>query len=153
MTGSPAKNLHRDQKNTCFGCGLGNPSGMQLDFHPETVDGRPGAAATIDVAKKFTGAPTFLHGGIVATILDEAMAKANAVNGIIGVTHRLEVSYRRPVPAEEPVVVSGVLLRKAGRYAYNRAEIRTQNGKLLAEGKGRFVLLSREDIDRLGRAK
>ena len=68
-----------------------------------------------EIPRRFTGAPSFLHGGIVATLLDEAMAKVNAVLGQVAVTHRLEVEFHRPVPPESPIVIEGQHERRGAR--------------------------------------
>ena len=141
---------HRSNQNACFGCGEANPDGMRLKFRavadaaPGTVEGR------LRIPKRFTGAPRMLHGGIVATILDEAMSKVNAHLGVTAVTTRLDVSYRRPVPPTVPITVRGRRSAKRGRHVYNVAEILDQDGQLLATGRGRFYLLPREVVQRMG---
>ena len=151
MTDTPT--LHRDRGNTCFGCGLANPDGLGLDFQPDPEDPRRSVVSTPSIARRFTGAPQFLHGGIVATLLDEAMAKANALSGITAVTHQLSVDYRRPVPAEQAVTIGARQVRVQGRRVYSQAWVHDSEGRVLAEGRGRFIKLSREAINRLTGSK
>lgn len=145
----PRRTLHRDQANTCFGCGLANPAGLQLDFQP--VDAAPPGTVrcVAGIPEAFTGAPRFLHGGIVATLLDEAMAKANAVLGFVAVTHRLEVDFLRPVPPVVPIEIVGEHVRREGSRVFNQARIVDEHGTVLARGEGRFVVIPRSVVQRL----
>src|SRR4051794_7815661 len=54
----------------CFGCGLANLFGLQLELEPS--DG--GVAGRFFVKQDHQGPPGFAHGGVIATALDEAMA-------------------------------------------------------------------------------
>jgi len=61
------------QKNYCFACGANNPDGMRLRF---TYDEERGCfVCRFRLGKRYTGPPGHCHGGIIATILDEAMAR------------------------------------------------------------------------------
>ena len=48
---------------------------------------------------QFEGHPGFLHGGIIATLLDETMSKAVRARGLTAMTRHMEVDYKRPVPS------------------------------------------------------
>jgi len=61
------------QKNYCFACGRNNPDGMRLKFSYD--EERNCFVSRFRLGKRFTGPPGHCHGGIIATILDEAMAK------------------------------------------------------------------------------
>ena len=83
-------------QNRCFGCGEANPQGLQLEFLL-AQDGTVVCPATIpDI---FEGHPGFLHGGIIATLLDETMSKAVRARGLTAMTRHMEVDYKRPVPS------------------------------------------------------
>jgi acyl-coenzyme A thioesterase PaaI-like protein len=123
--------------NRCFACGKGNPDGLQLDFdyHPKThsVEGR------VNLRARFQGATGFAHGGIIATLLDEAMAKVNGKGGVRAVTIQLEVAYKKMVPLETELILKGQRARQRGRKIYLRAQLLTTDGVLLAEGRGTFL--------------
>src|SRR5580698_456621 len=82
--------------NRCFGCGQANPVGLHLEFLL-AEDGSVVSFAT--VADTYEGPPGYLHGGIIATLLDEAMSKAVRARGLIAMTRKLDVEYLRPVPS------------------------------------------------------
>lgn len=93
------------QRNRCFGCGVANPGGLQLKF--VLSPGGRSYVCEFELGDRFGGPPGHAHGGIIATILDEAMGKANKLKGKVALTRRLEVDYLRPVPLDEPLVAEG----------------------------------------------
>ena len=83
-------------KNYCFVCGKDNPDSMGLKFK---YDEKRGAfVCRFRLSKKFTGPPGHCHGGIIATILDEAMGRVNKLRDVVAVTSEITVKYRKPVP-------------------------------------------------------
>jgi uncharacterized protein (TIGR00369 family) len=91
------------------------------------------------VADSFEGHPGYLHGGVIATLLDEAMSKSARARGLTTMTRKLEVDYLRPVPSGKPLRVEGRVVRSEGRRHWIEAEIRDADATVLAEGKGVFV--------------
>jgi uncharacterized protein (TIGR00369 family) len=128
--------LGHTAQNRCFGCGPANPGGLHLDFML-AEDGRVVCNATIpDV---FEGPRGYLHGGIIATLLDEVMSKSVRSHGVVGMTRHLEVDYLRPVPSAAQIRLEAWLTHGEGRKHWAHARILDANGKTLAEGKGLFV--------------
>ncbi len=123
-------------QNRCFGCGIANPSGLHLDFFL-AADGTIVCQTTI--ADSFEGHPGFLHGGIIATLLDEAMSKSVRALGLTAMTRHMEVDYRKPVPSSQPIRIEGHVVRSDGRKHWAEAHILDGEGKILAQGKGLFV--------------
>src|SRR5438093_10748326 len=91
--------------NRCFACGKGNPDGLQLDFDYDPK--KKSVASRLNLPARFQGATGFAHGGIIATLLDEAMAKVNGKAGIRAVTIQLKVLYRKMVPLETDLILKG----------------------------------------------
>jgi acyl-coenzyme A thioesterase PaaI-like protein len=79
----------------CFACGAANPHGLQLHFVPF----EDGVAAGWRPDSHFEGFPGIIHGGIVATVLDEAMSKAVAAQGLSALTCDLSIRLRHSVRA------------------------------------------------------
>ena len=123
-------------QNRCFGCGEANPQGLQLSFLM-AEDGT--AVCPISIPDRFEGHPGFLHGGIIATLLDETMSKAVRARGLTAMTRHLEVDYRRPVPSCTPIRMEGRILRDEGRKHFVEATIFNAESSVLAHGKGVFV--------------
>jgi acyl-coenzyme A thioesterase PaaI-like protein len=124
-------------QNRCFVCGPANPHGLQLVFQydPEKVS----AKCKMKLPARYQGATGYAHGGIIATLLDEAMAKTNGMGGLRAVTIRLEVRYRKLVPVEEELLVTGRRTSRRGRKLYLRAELQDRRKNLLAEATGLFL--------------
>ena len=132
------------QRNRCFGCGVANPGGLQLKF--VLSPGGRSYLCEFELSDQFGGPPGHAHGGIIATILDEAMGKANKLKGKVALTRRLEVDYLRPVPLDEPLVAEGRISRVRGRALYNQAELRNAQGVVLARSRGKFMTIDAEKM-------
>ena len=126
-------------QNHCFGCGPANRHGLRLRF---ALDAEAGTAtARFRLTRRFEGPPGHIHGGIIATLLDEAMGKVNKLKDVVALTRHIEVDYLRPVPLRQSLVVVGSAARVEGRKHTNRAEIRDANGDLLARATGLFIAI------------
>ena len=123
-------------QNRCFGCGHANPGGLRLGFFL-TKDRRVVSFATVGDA--FEGPKGFVHGGIIATLLDETMSKAVRSHGLVAMTRHLEVDYQRPVPSTEKIRLEGRVTRNEGRKHWTEASILNSDGRVLARGKGLFI--------------
>ena len=128
-------------ENPCFGCGGANTRGMKLAF--EQDDERQRIVGRFRLGEEYQGGSGFLHGGIIALLLDEAMGKAARFQGEPAVTAELRVEYKRPIRANTEIVVEGFVIRREGRQLYHQGEIRNEAGDLLARGEGRFVIIDR----------
>lgn len=123
-------------RHLCYGCGVRNPEGLHIEFEVEgrRVTGRFTARET------HVGYPGVAHGGIAASVLDEAMGWAMYAAGAWAMTARMEVKYRRPLPLGEGLTVSAEVVRERGRILDAAAQISDRRG-VLAEAKGMFVRL------------
>ena len=91
------------------------------------------------IPDSFEGPAGYLHGGIIATLLDEAMSKSVRARGLTAMTRQMEVEYLRPVHSGAPIRLEGRLVRSEGRKHWSEARILNPRGHFLAEGKGLFV--------------
>jgi uncharacterized protein (TIGR00369 family) len=123
-------------QNRCFGCGPANAIGLHLEF----LLAEDGAVVCLPtIPESFEGPPGYLHGGIIATLLDETMSKTVRARGLKAVTGRMEIDYRRPVRSAAPIRLEGRLLRSEGRKHWTEARILDARGHVLAEAKGIFI--------------
>ena len=125
--------------NTCFGCGGANARGMKLTF--EQDDSTKRIRGAFKLGAEYQGGPGFIHGGIIATVLDEAMGKVSRFRGVRAVTAELVVEYLKPVSVDAPLLIEAYEVEKTGRNLHYVGEIRSQAGDLLARGRGRFVVI------------
>lgn len=126
-----------DFDHWCFACGRANAHGLQLDF--DVSRGR--AETTFTSGREHTGYDGFVHGGIVTALLDETMGWAIFHQGIWGVTTKLAVAFRRPVPVGEALTVRADVARQTRRAVEIHGEVRDRSGALLAEADGTFVVM------------
>jgi uncharacterized protein (TIGR00369 family) len=132
----------RLQRNRCFVCGPDNPAGMHLTFLHDEQRNRFVCRFRLD--QRYTGPPGHSHGGIIATILDEAMGKVNKLRHVIALTSRMEVEFLRPVPLGKPLRVESWEVSKRGRRHVNTAEILDRKGNVLARGRALFIAIDPE---------
>lgn len=129
----------------CFACGLENPIGLKLTFYAQP-DGT--VAGDYTVPRHFEGYPGIAHGGVVASILDEAVSRVFMVpdHTRFMYTGRLTTRLRRHVPVEQPLHITARALKDRGRTAEAEAQIFGPSGDLLAEGQALLVALPPEDL-------
>jgi uncharacterized protein (TIGR00369 family) len=123
--------------NNCFGCGPENEAGLQLKFHFNDETKR--FVCEFTLPDRFEGPPSHAHGGIIATILDEAMGKVSKLRSIIAVTATMQVNYIRPVPLFKGLTALGWEVGVNGREHFRGAEIRNNLGDILATSTGTFI--------------
>lgn len=128
--------LAHGAQNRCFGCGEANANGLRLEFMLAS-DGTVVCPASI--SDKFEGHPGYLHGGVIATLLDEAMSKAVRARGLTAMTRHIEIDYKRPVPSSKPIRIEGRVVRDEGRKHWAEATIFGEDDHTLAQAKGLFV--------------
>jgi len=123
-------------QNRCFGCGEANPSGLHLEFFLADDHSVVSLPAIPDT---FEGPTGYLHGGIIATLLDEAMSKSIRAQGFTAMTRQMEVEYLHPVPSRAQLRLEGRITRNEGRKHWAEAILVDTEGATLARGKGLFI--------------
>ena len=137
--GLPKAASRKPAKNYCFACGKDNPQGMHLKFVYD--EDRGCFTCRFRLSKRYTGPPGYCHGGIIATILDDAMGKLNKLRQVTAVTAQMKIDYLRPVPLNKPLRVDSRELRVRGRRHFHMAEIMNEDEKVLARSRGVFVAI------------
>jgi len=117
---------------SCFVCGSENPVGLHVPFTP-APDGT--ARAEYTARAEHVGWPDRIHGGIMFTLMDEALAWALCYMGLRGVTARAETRFREPVRVGERLVVTARVLKRERRIVRARAELRV----VASDGEGPLV--------------
>jgi acyl-coenzyme A thioesterase PaaI-like protein len=117
---------------SCFVCGRENPSGLNMTFY-ETAPGE--VVAEYTVSEEYQGYPGVVHGGIVASMLDEASGRSQMGSGPsrFMFTAQLSIRYRKPVPVGQPLKILGHAGESKGRIAKATGEIFGPDGLLLAQ--------------------
>lgn len=121
----------------CYACGDANERGLHMTFSQEGDK----TICEYHPAPFTQGYPGRVHGGVVSSLLDEAMGWAVYHAKEWGATARLNIRYRKPVPLGEPLRVSAWITNNRGRLMELKAEIHDRAGSLLAEADGTFMRL------------
>ncbi|HLW53220.1 MAG TPA: PaaI family thioesterase [Candidatus Angelobacter sp.] len=127
------------RKNHCFACGKDNSHGMRLKFFLDEQTRL--ATCRFKLSRRYQGPPGHAHGGIIATILDEAMGKVNRLHNVIALTRAMHVDYLKPVPLGKTLLVTGREQSVNGREHVNVAEISDDDGQVLARSSGTFLAI------------
>jgi acyl-coenzyme A thioesterase PaaI-like protein len=125
----------------CFACGANNPIGLHLKF----TYGESTAEAQFTAERVYQGYPGIMHGGLVSTLLDEAMAHAVIAAHGAAVTGDLHVRLRGAgVPVGRPLRLMGRVTGRRGRLVLTEATLYDEAGSVLAQGEGKFMLMPEE---------
>jgi acyl-coenzyme A thioesterase PaaI-like protein len=129
--------LRDNQK--CFACGKQNPEGLGVDFHIDFETRSIHAAFTpSDMHQGFEG---YVHGGILLTLLDEAMAKLAFALGIPSLTAEMTTKFKSPASPGENLIVSGRLAQETKKLI--QAEAKIQRGPVvIAEATGKLLRIN-----------
>lgn len=118
----------------CFVCGVENDSGLHMRFF-ETNSDPVEVAAEYTVPERFQGYPGIVHGGIVASMLDEVTSRTifRGDPPRLVVTGKLSVRYRKPVPVATQLRLTGRVIEDKGKVIKVSGEIAGPDGEILAE--------------------
>lgn len=125
-----------ENDDRCFVCGSRNPQGLRLRFELVGVDE---IRTVFTPAKRFQGFKGVVHGGILATVLDEVMVNAVWLRGRAAVTGKLEVRLKQPARVGETLEVRGRILKESGRTIEAESQVLRRDGTVIAEGRGVLV--------------
>lgn len=127
---------YKGTDSNCFACGTSNQRGLKLKF--ALIDDHVEARFVPD--KDLEGWDDVVHGGIVSTLIDEAMSHAIfRLDGGSVVTAEMTVRFVKPMFVGKPFVVHGKIDGLKGRLIEASANITDQDGNLIAKGTGRFI--------------
>ncbi len=119
----------------CILCGAGHPQGCRLVF-TTCADGRVEAVFPCD--RRYQGYAGYLHGGVIAALLDSAMTNCLFAHGRVALTGELAVRFLKPVMVDRPAVVSARMDEALAPLFKMRGELR-QNGVIVARATAKFM--------------
>ncbi|HUK31786.1 MAG TPA: PaaI family thioesterase [Candidatus Acidoferrum sp.] len=112
---------------------------MKLAFEADTGTGH--VTGRFKIGADFQGSYGVLHGGIIAVLLDEAMGKVCRLSDVRAVTAELNIEFLKPIYVDQEIIVESYQTSREGRQMYHHGEIRDGSGRVLARGRGRFVVI------------
>jgi acyl-coenzyme A thioesterase PaaI-like protein len=81
-----------------------------------------------------------LHGGIITALLDETIGRVAFLYDKWVQTGKIEVKFRKPVPLDQKLLITGELVRDVGRAMEMRGQIKlAETGEVLSEAIGLFI--------------
>lgn len=106
---------------------------------------------TCSLSLAYEGPPTYAHGGISAMLLDQLLGYAASAAGHPGMTVKLDLRYRAPVPLQAPLRLTAEVAEVNGRRVTARGTIATaaEPGTVLVQATGVFIGIRAEQAARL----
>lgn len=130
-------------ESNCFVCEPRNAAGLGIAFHHDVAGGRVIADFSLD--EQFSGAPRYVHGGVLLAILDEAMAWATiAVAGKFAVTQETTSRFEHPVRVGRLHTVRAEIVDVDERVIRTRGTIVSDDGRHYVTATATFVALDLE---------
>jgi uncharacterized protein (TIGR00369 family) len=120
----------------CFACGKDNPISLKLDFSLVDEDT---AQTYFTPDKLHQGYNEIMHGGLVTTLLDEAMAKVLELNEIIAVTGEMKTRFKKPVSIGQKLQIIGEIKDNYHSLYFTEARLVDEEGEILAEAEAKFM--------------
>ncbi len=127
--------LKLEDDGFCFVCGKNNPDGLRLDFRK--IDNK--VVAEFYPSKKFQGYKDIIHGGIITTILDEAMVKACIMNGINAVTAEINVRFLRALLTGNSSIVEAWIVSQNPKLIEAESVLKDMDNNILARGRAKLI--------------
>jgi len=119
----------------CFVCGPRNPIGLKLKFH---FNGKTIKTEFIP-KKEHQGYLNIVHGGIISTLLDEAMVKLALAMNMPVVTAHMEVRLRKPLNVGEKAIVEAKILSNTKKMVEASAKAVNEDNVIIAQAKGKLI--------------
>jgi uncharacterized protein (TIGR00369 family) len=134
---------------SCFVCGEANPTGLRLRF---ATDGQTVTTRFVP-RPEHVGFSQTVHGGLIATLLDEMMVWACAVQTRrFAYCAELNVRFLRPVRPNQPArAVAELTANRRGRIFEAKAELRNEAGDLLATATGKYLPIKQADAQEMAK--
>ena len=92
------------------------------------------------------GAPGIVHGGAIASVMDEAMGGVAFLNHMPAVTGNLTLNYHKPLPVETTMYMTTEIEKTEGKKIYIAGKMFDGDGVLFADSKGIFIKVPKERI-------
>jgi len=149
--------LNRDllPHNTCFGCGLENPTGLRIAVTRDPA--RHGfLRAELTPLDSMAGFPGITHGGVIYSALDCLSTWVATLfgpnRGAGWVLRSATTTYRNPAPVGQTLTLEGSITHQAGAWepVVVRTLARRADGEVCVEAEFKVVPLSQERLLALG---
>jgi uncharacterized protein (TIGR00369 family) len=123
--------------HSCFVCGESNPIGLNLRFE---TDGHL-VHTRFKPRPEHIGFKQVVHGGIIATLLDEIMVWAcMAQTKRFAYCAEFTVRFLNPLrPGEETIATAELVTNRRDRIFETKSDLKDSAGKILATATGKYI--------------
>src|SRR5687768_10377077 len=134
----------------CIVCGPDNPLGLKMSL---SVDPATGIVhVNFAPEDRHIGFQGIVHGGVIGTIIDEAMVWAATWNGKrFCVCGEFTVRFRRAAQIGEPLHLEARVEFARPKFVQTMATLRTPAGSVVATGEGKYVPMALEESQKVMR--
>ena len=115
MTDNKTHSIKVNPDNACFVCGRDNPIGLHAEFIVDQEQNK--ASTTLTISSNFQGWQGLVHGGIIATLLDETAIYACRPLALEAVTAGMTLKFKHPVKTDSPLTVKAEVVAVKRRIA------------------------------------
>lgn len=126
-----------EDDNYCFVCGRDNPIGLRLNlvFYAGRI------SSEFILQKQYQGYKDIIHGGLISSILDEAMIHVALAQGIKVVTAEMSVRFKRPLFTGERAVVEAQIIKSGRKLIEASAFVKGADLRLIAEAQAKMMVM------------
>ncbi len=128
-----------EDNDMCYACGKKNENGLHLEFlffEQERI-----IETTFLPSSFHQGWEGVVHGGIIATVMDEAMAKLIHFLGYHALTASLDIRFKDAAKTLESLKVRAEVTRFTKRLIFAKAVANREDGKLIAEAHAKLMMI------------
>jgi len=144
---APSETARDWHHSNCYGCGTANQKGLHAEFPFDVESGE--VRFTYAVPEEFEGAPGFVHGGVLAALLDETQGTLCYHVGHFVMTEQLHMKYHKASPLGKNLTFRAWLTAVRKRRLYSRASIHLESGELLASSSASWYVLPERVLQKL----
>lgn len=141
------RKVQKKQNNSrhCLVCGLQNEAGLHAVFYELEGDV---LACAVTVGSVHQSYPGRVHGGITSALLDETIGRAVNITepDTWGVTVELNVRFKKPVPYDVPLIVTGVITENNRRVFSGEGVILLPDQTVAATATARYMKMKLQSI-------
>jgi uncharacterized protein (TIGR00369 family) len=130
--------------HSCFVCGDANAIGLNLRFETDAHLVR----TRFTPRPEHIGFKQVIHGGIIATLLDEIMVWAClAQTKRFAYCAEMTVRFLNPLrPGEETIAIGELVTNRRNKLFEAKAELKDANGRIFASATGKYLPVKQMDL-------
>lgn len=134
--------IELNDNHNCFVCGKENKTGLKLNFEIEDKK----IKAEFIPNERLEGFKGIVHGGIVTTVLDEAMVKLAFMLGLNAVTSRISVELKQPTVVGKKYFITGEIVEEQEKIVKAKALLESEDKRLIAQAESVLVRINKKQI-------